>query len=493
MSDYRYKAFISYSHQDENWARWLQHALEAYRVPKRLVGTDGKYGRIPQRLTPVFRDLEDLSSSANLSKSLVSEIEAAESLIVVCSPAAAQSRWVNEEIRQFRLLGREERIYAVIVEGDPQSGDPATQCFPSALVENDDGTRTEPLASDVRKWADGKPLSRLKLVAGILGIKLDELRQRDLQRRRHNHALIFISSLTIIILTTILALTAVSNRIAVGQARANTEELLSYMLGTLENINPVSGLDVLDADQSAINTVIEQQNFAVLENATLLAKALVIRKEGIEARQRADRQETIRLFTESLAALVHLYQRDTSNLEHLFELGQAEFWVGYAHFDNLDLDRAKEHYTRYGVVARRLIKADPKSAENALELSYTLSNLSVVEGARENPDRDEVIRLRQAALEYNQVAIVLEPDKDEYLEAMSSTQAWLADAWLGVCNLNKAYQFRLGNVEIGQELLNRNPGEPSYLESMAFAQRGIAMVQQMKGLNEEAWSWFVSS
>jgi hypothetical protein len=84
MSDYRYKAFISYSHQDESWARWLQHALEAYRVPKRLVGTDGEFGHIPKRFTPVFRDLEDLSSSANLNDSVVNELATAESLIVVC-------------------------------------------------------------------------------------------------------------------------------------------------------------------------------------------------------------------------------------------------------------------------------------------------------------------------------------------------------------------------------------------------------------------------
>ena len=36
--EYRYWAFISYSHQDEAWARWLHGALETYRVPRRLVG-----------------------------------------------------------------------------------------------------------------------------------------------------------------------------------------------------------------------------------------------------------------------------------------------------------------------------------------------------------------------------------------------------------------------------------------------------------------------
>lgn len=111
MTDYRYKAFISYSHQDEHWARWLQRALESYRVPKGLVGKQCDFGVVPARLGPVFRDREDLSSAASLSESVRHELAAAESLVVICSPAAAQSRWVNEEISAFKALGKSERIY----------------------------------------------------------------------------------------------------------------------------------------------------------------------------------------------------------------------------------------------------------------------------------------------------------------------------------------------------------------------------------------------
>ncbi len=35
--DYKYKAFISYSHQDKKWGDWLHRSLETYRVPKGLV------------------------------------------------------------------------------------------------------------------------------------------------------------------------------------------------------------------------------------------------------------------------------------------------------------------------------------------------------------------------------------------------------------------------------------------------------------------------
>ena len=40
----RYRAFISYSHEDAKAAKWMQHAIETYRLPRQLVrslGFDG--------------------------------------------------------------------------------------------------------------------------------------------------------------------------------------------------------------------------------------------------------------------------------------------------------------------------------------------------------------------------------------------------------------------------------------------------------------------
>ena len=49
-------------------------------------------------------------------------LEASHSLIVLCSPDAARSKYVNEEIRHFKAIGRSDRVIPVIVGGVP--GDP---------------------------------------------------------------------------------------------------------------------------------------------------------------------------------------------------------------------------------------------------------------------------------------------------------------------------------------------------------------------------------
>ncbi len=44
-----------------------------------------------RRLNPIFRDREDLSSAADLTSQIKEELAESETLIVVCSPAAASS------------------------------------------------------------------------------------------------------------------------------------------------------------------------------------------------------------------------------------------------------------------------------------------------------------------------------------------------------------------------------------------------------------------
>ena len=193
--DYKYWAFISYSHADSHWANWLHKAVETYRVPKRLVGTASRDGKIPPRLFPVFRDRDELPGSADLSDSITSALAQSRTLLVICSPRSAASRWVNEEVKTFKILGRKDRILCIIVDGEPNATDKPDsglpECFPPAIrhqVSPLGGLLTtepvEPIAADVRLGKDGKNNAKLKLLAGILGINYDDLKQRERRRRR---------------------------------------------------------------------------------------------------------------------------------------------------------------------------------------------------------------------------------------------------------------------------------------------------------------------
>ena len=66
----RYWAFVSYSHRDASWCKWLHGALETFRIPSRLVGRETRIGKVPKRLFPVFRDRAELPGSSALGQNL---------------------------------------------------------------------------------------------------------------------------------------------------------------------------------------------------------------------------------------------------------------------------------------------------------------------------------------------------------------------------------------------------------------------------------------
>ena len=94
---YKYRAFISYSHADTSWAKWLHRALEGFRIDKDLVGRETATGAIPKSLRPVFRDRDDFTAGHTLTDQTLSALDASYALIVICSPSAAKSQYVAED------------------------------------------------------------------------------------------------------------------------------------------------------------------------------------------------------------------------------------------------------------------------------------------------------------------------------------------------------------------------------------------------------------
>lgn len=205
---YKYKAFISYSHQDKKWGDWLHKKLEAYQVPKELVGKQTKVGVVPKRLFPIFRDREELPTSSKLGEVIAQALQESSHLVIICSPRSAQSQWVNEEIKYFKNLGKADRILCIIVDGEPYGADKTElgleECFPEAakyeIGENGELTnkRTEPIAADARENKDGKENALLKLIAGLLDVGFDDLKQRDLARKQKRMAIFSGASMTLV-------------------------------------------------------------------------------------------------------------------------------------------------------------------------------------------------------------------------------------------------------------------------------------------------------
>jgi tetratricopeptide (TPR) repeat protein len=425
----RYRAFISYSHADDRWASWLHRSIEGYGVPRRLRGTTGQFGPLPDRLTPLFRDREDLASAGELGPQIRAALADSEALIVVCSPDAARSRWVNEEVVEFKRTHGASRVYCLIVAGEPHAGD-ENECFPPAVrfdldADGNPGSRkVEPIGADVRPGKDGKSLARLKLLSGLLGVELDTLRQRDLQRRQRRLTAVTALAVGVTLVTTILAVQAVIARKDAERRQKQAENLVAFMLGDLyDKLTQVQRTDIMAAvnDQAmkyfeslpvtdVTDEVLEQRAKALEKIGTVrldqgsvaaaaesyraalpLAEALAKSRHADTARQAAHARIL------SYLGMTHWYAGELDEALHQFEsarrvldvaragnpgdlvvlarLVEVENNVGHILESRGDLDGAEARYRAMLSLARQLVGAKPGDTDSSVSLGLAHNNL----------------------------------------------------------------------------------------------------------------------
>lgn len=247
----RYRAFISYSQKDRRWAKKIHNALETYRIPVGVSSADCNITLGKKRtLGRFFRDDDELAGSSSLGAALTGAIDDSENLIVICSPHAAKSKWVNDEIIRFKSRQDPNKVFAIIVDGEPNAsatGDPERECFPLALrrVISPDGIVTEkadePIAPDLRKEPFKKLLARV--VAGLLAISFDTLWQREQRRQRRNS--LIAASIVLIIATSLGGLSYQLNSQKRLAQRVDRDARLASVKTLLGSANAETAVDYL--------------------------------------------------------------------------------------------------------------------------------------------------------------------------------------------------------------------------------------------------------
>ena len=117
-----YIAFISYSHSDNvdrgrKWADWLKRGIEKYRIPRDLVGDETEDGEVPSRMPEVFLDKSDLPAGGELNEKLEEALKKSRFLLVICSPHAARSHYVDLEIACFERTHDWRRVIPIVIDG----------------------------------------------------------------------------------------------------------------------------------------------------------------------------------------------------------------------------------------------------------------------------------------------------------------------------------------------------------------------------------------
>jgi tetratricopeptide (TPR) repeat protein len=486
----RYWAFLSYSHDDRIEAERLHRALERFRVPKALVGRRAERFLIPARLTPVFQDRTELAASDSLSQEIQEALETSRHLIVLCSPAAANSRWVDQEIRTFKRLRPDGTVLAVIVAGEPwacklldRSGE---ECFPLALREqfDEDGEPTgqpaEPIAADFRPARDGRELGLLKLVAGMLDVRLDELVQRDQLRRQRRMAGISVASVAGMLGASALAVTAIQSRNEAREQRREAESLVGFMIGDLKDkLEPIGSLSALDAVGSRVLAYYERQNTSDLSDEALAQRSKALTLMGDIAHRRGDLDRALRLYRQGLAGTAEALRRDPDNPQRLFDHAQNVFWIGEIARDKGDLLEGEAARREYKRLADRMVALEPGNPRWQSEARDADANLGIL--LFDQQRFAEASRLFRRSLQVSEALARRDPADQAAQMSLWESLAWLSDSIAAEGQLHEAAKLRERQVALITAALRDDPSNVQLQQRIVPALRGLARLQATQG------------
>lgn len=470
-----YKAFISYSHKDEKFAQKLHRRLERYRLPKGLRTSGINVGAI-------FRDKAELPASSGLDKSIKAALQASDNLIVICSPDAAQSRWVNDEIAYFKSLGRQDSIFTAILSGQPfaaLSGYKADyECLPQALrhkTNYDNLARSapaEPLAADFRAKGDGERLATLKLISALQDVGLDALLQRQIVRVRRRMLGVLTASVLAVSLLTSLTWTAYNARGQAESRRADAENFVEFLLSDLsEQLESYGRLDLLSAVGERANNYYAQFNEADFEAKANGRRARTLHLMG-------DLQNALGELTASEDHFEQAYnitraslRQDPQNTDRIFEHARSAFWRSLPLRRKADYEAELVYLKEYADLSERLRLVEVNSERSRFQLALAKMNIGRVNLRMEN-----TAQARDYLIEADAVFNTLEAKETDpqVLLSLTENMAWLAQYYRETSDFARNYDIRAQQVDFLQAAHSRAPDDFRLMEGLAYARLGLA-------------------
>lgn len=476
----QYRAFISYSHADSRFALWLHRKIERFAIP---AGPGA--GRV--RLAPVFLDRAELPAATDLSATVRAALARSAALIVIASPHARASRWVDREIALFRELHPDRPVLVALIEGEPDTA------FPPALTGSGAAT-IEPLAADFRKGADGRRLGLLKIVAGLSGQPLDRLVQRDAQARQRRVMAVTAAALLLSLVLAGLLVLAIQARAEAERQRAEAEGLVEFMLTDLrDKLKGVGRLEVMDAvNERAMLRYASERDLSRLPAETLERRArllLAMAEDDLESVGKRDLAAA--KVAEAHRATADLLAREPDNPDRIFAHAQSEYWQGYiayraARRGNKALFAATErHWLAYRGLAGRLIAAAPADPRGRREVGYAEGNLCTLMLERSDQLMDAVARCRAARLTMAAIARAAPNDIAAQL-SHANRLAWEADALAAAGDAPAALAMRREQALLTAGFAARWPRDARVQEAAMLAEIGLTRALAAAGQGQAA-------
>ena len=233
MTEFRYRAFVSYSHEsDARLAASLQQSLSRIAKP---------WYRL--RTMRIFLDKTSLSANPALWPTLEQDLSQTEYFLLLASPLSAKSTWVQKEVGWWLQNRTADKLVICLTDGeilwDGRAGDfdwIKTNAIPANLK---DAYSSEPLYADFRaakaadRYGSSDPVYRgalLDVAAPLMGRSKDDLDGEDIRVHRRTESVAWSAAILIVILalTAGIGIKMAHDRQKIAASRALASEAMSH-------------------------------------------------------------------------------------------------------------------------------------------------------------------------------------------------------------------------------------------------------------------------
>jgi len=484
-SSFKYRAFLSYSHRDVGWAKWLHGRLEAFRFDKDLIGRETSIGPVPKTLRPIFRDREDFSGGHTLTDATVAALDASAALIVLCSPVAASRPAVNEEARLFRSRHPDRPVIPVVVDGTWPDNFPPALRFELAADGSVSDRPITILGPDLRNEADGKTLGLAKTIAGLTGLRADDVfRRAERARRRRTQVWGAIAGFCLL-----LAVLATGSAVYAWQQLKTNEAFLSATLKTATdivntavaqaekyNVPRAATLELLTKAEGLFDNMarygrptpeLQYQRAVMLiqfaRNYTVL---------GDTGKERTRAEEAYHL----LASLAAAKPSDT---DYQFGLAGAYDEIGSGQTEQGDLAAALKPFRDSLAIRHRLAQADPGNADWQRALSVSSNRVGDVQ--KEQGDLAAALKSYGDGLAIMQRLTQSDPGNAGWQRDLSIMYEKVGDAQMAQGDHAAALKTYGDGLAIMQRLARSDPGNARWQHDLSVSSVRVGIVQMEQG------------
>jgi tetratricopeptide (TPR) repeat protein len=215
-----------FSPVDSGAARRVRCRLEGFRVDRELVGCPTRIGPVPETLRPIFSDRHDFFASPSLEPATVAALADSAALVILASPHSVRSRYVDKQIKFFKLRHPERPVIVLIVEGrlDESERTGARSALRFAVAPDWAGP-ADAVPRDLYE-SDGFELAIAKVIARLIGLGVWDVYQRAETARHRGGRICTAAAAAMVVLATasgVLTWQSRQSRLAVADFAALAE------------------------------------------------------------------------------------------------------------------------------------------------------------------------------------------------------------------------------------------------------------------------------